>query len=317
MRGSSGERAGMAAGHFHQLSLCALRGRLAVLRPLGLLLPAQPRPFLLGVRQAGGDSSLEGNRFYEKYQHKIQELRKFNPDIFEARIEKTGEVKKQPVGNSKQAEFVRLIEEKFQELTAKDSTKRFTKNKTLDSIINVEMVKQKKPEEIKQIWKQYFSGEDTVYAVIPGNTFDVMWKRIQSCPSFLYVLPRKEGYEFFVGQWSGAELHFTSLINIQTQGEAATSQLILYHYAELQEDKGIVLMTAEMDSKFLSVPEAQCLASQVQLFYATDRQEIYGLVETFNHRPDEFKYMSVIAELEQSRLGAELRSQQEPPASTV
>lgn len=32
---------------------------------------------------------------------------------------------------------------------------------------------------------------------------------------FLYALPRKEGYEFFVGQWSGAELHFTSLINIQ------------------------------------------------------------------------------------------------------
>lgn len=42
-----------------------------------------------------------------------------------------------------------------------------------------------------------------------------------------------------------------SLYFLQTQGEAATSQLILYHYAELQEDKGIVLMTAEMDSKFL------------------------------------------------------------------
>lgn len=35
---------------------------------------------------------------------------------------------------------------------------------------------------------------------------------------FLYALPRKEGYEFFVGQWSGTELHFTSLINIQVSG---------------------------------------------------------------------------------------------------
>ncbi len=34
-------------------------------------------------------------------------------------------------------------------------------------------------------------------------------------------------------------------------GENAPSQLILYHYTDLQKDKGIVLMTAEMDSKFV------------------------------------------------------------------
>ncbi len=32
---------------------------------------------------------------------------------------------------------------------------------------------------------------------------------------FLYALPQKEGYEFFLGQWAGHELHFTSLINVQ------------------------------------------------------------------------------------------------------
>lgn len=58
------------------------------------------------------------------------------------------------------------------------------------------------------------------------------------------------------------------------------------------------------------VHEAQCLANQVQLFYATDRSETYELVETFNHRPNEFKYMSVIAELEQSGLGKALRPSQ-------
>lgn len=34
-------------------------------------------------------------------------------------------------------------------------------------------------------------------------------------------------------------------------GENAPSQLILYHYTDLQKDKGIVLMTAEMDIKFV------------------------------------------------------------------
>ncbi|KFP26521.1 ATP synthase mitochondrial F1 complex assembly factor 1, partial [Colius striatus] len=253
------------------------------------------------------EAALEENPFYDKYRHKIQELRRSSPDVFESRMEKRNEVKKQPVGYSNQGEFIRCMEEKAKGLGTKTSKGGFTKDKTLDSILNVEMVKEKSAEEIKQIWSQYFSAKDTVYAVIPAEKFDLIQKRAQQCPSFLYALPRKEGYEFFVGQWSGTELHFTSLINVQTQGEAAPSQLVLYHYPELQKEKGIVLMTAEMDSKFLAVHEAQCLANQLQLFYATDRSQTYELVETFNHRSSEFKYMSVIAELEQSGLGRELR----------
>ncbi|XP_054141681.1 ATP synthase mitochondrial F1 complex assembly factor 1 [Melozone crissalis] len=288
----------------------ALRSR-AALRPLGLLAP--PARGVLGpaagsgTAAGSGEAALEENPFYGKYRHKIHELRRSNPDVFESRMEKRSEVKKQPVGHSKQGEFIRCMEEKAESLGSKTSKGGFTKDKTLDSILNVEMVKEKSAEEITQIWNQYFSAKDTVYAVIPADKFDLMWKRAQKCPSFLYALPRKEGYEFFVGQWSGTELHFTSLINVQTQGETAPSQLVLYHYPDLQKEKGIVLMTAEMDSKFLVVQDAQCLANQVQLFYATDHSETYGLVETFNHRSSEFKYMAVIAELEQSGLGRELR----------
>ncbi|NXN92186.1 ATPF1 factor, partial [Rhinopomastus cyanomelas] len=290
----------------------ALRSRSA-LRPLGLLLPPSRGWAGPGSGQGSEEAALEENPFYGKYRHKIQELRRSSPDVFESRMEKRNEVKKQPVGYSRQGEFIKCMEEKARPIFflinryTKTLKGGFTKDKTLDSVLNVEMVKEKSPEEIKQIWNQYFSAKDTVYAVIPAEKFDLIWKRVQKCPSFLYALPRKEGYEFFVGQWSGTELHFTSLINIQTQGENAPSQLVLYHYPELQKDKGIVLMTSEMDSKFLMVHEAQCLANQVQLFYATDRSETYKLVETFNHRSNEFKYMSVIAELEQSGLGRELR----------
>lgn len=51
---------------------------------------------------------------------------------------------------------------------------------------------------------------------------------------------------------------------------------------------------------FQTVHQAQCLANQVQLFYGTQRLETFQLVENFNHQPEEFKHMSVIAELEQS-----------------
>ncbi|XP_063316885.1 ATP synthase mitochondrial F1 complex assembly factor 1 isoform X2 [Pelmatolapia mariae] len=179
----------------------------------------------------------------------------------------------------------------------------FTKNKTLGSILNLEMIKDKTGEEIAELWMKYYSTKDTVSAVIPTQIYEMIFSRSKSCPMFLYALPQKEGYEFFVGQWSRHELHFTSLINVQTLGENAPSQLILYHYPDLKEEKGIVLMTAEMDPKFITVHQAQCLANQVQLFYGTQRRETYRLVEVFNHHPAEFKHMSVIAELEQSGLG--------------
>lgn len=48
--------------------------------------------------------------------------------------------------------------------------------KTLSSVFNVEMVKDKTAEEIKQIWQQYFSAKDTVYAVIPVSNLKGRWK---------------------------------------------------------------------------------------------------------------------------------------------
>ncbi|XP_049630874.1 ATP synthase mitochondrial F1 complex assembly factor 1 [Suncus etruscus] len=296
--------------------LCAVRSRAL---GLGFVSPAQLRVFPVrpgssrspgGSDDGGVGAELEANPFYDRYRDKIQQLRRSDPAAFESRLEKRSEFRKQPVGHSKQGDFIKCMEQKADASGKQSMSRGFTKDKTLSSIFNIEMVKDKTAEEIKQIWQQYFAAKDTVFAVIPKEKFDLIWNRAQSCPTFLCALPRREGYEFYVGQWTGTELHFTALINIQTRGEAAASQLILYHYPELKEEKGIVLMTAEMDSTFLNVAEAQCIANQVQLFYATSRKETYGLVETFNFRPNEFKYMSVIAELEQSGLGAQLKSAQ-------
>ncbi|XP_007541096.1 ATP synthase mitochondrial F1 complex assembly factor 1 [Poecilia formosa] len=287
---------------------CLYRGMLAV-RATGTrtlipgLVPQQFRAF--SVRK---DPELGENPFYSKYQDKIQKLRSAKPQEYKERLEKRHEAKKDVLGHSKQAEFIRVMEQEFEKrdkmASGDGASGAFTKNKTLGSILNLEMIKDKTGEEISQLWMQFYSTKDTISAAIPSQMYEVIFSRSKSCPMFLYALPQKEGYEFFVGQWSRHELHFTSLINIQTLGENAPSQLILYHYPELKEEKGVVLMTAEMDPKFITVHQAQCLANQVQLFYGTQRQETYRLVEMFNHQPEDFKHMSVIAELEQSGLGS-------------
>uniref|UniRef100_A0A8C0NY82 ATP synthase mitochondrial F1 complex assembly factor 1 n=2 Tax=Canis lupus familiaris TaxID=9615 RepID=A0A8C0NY82_CANLF len=224
--------------------LCAVRSRAL---GLGLVSAAQLRVFPVrrgsGRADGGGvGAELEANPFYDRYRDKIQQLRRSDPAAFESRLEKRIEFRKQPVGHSKQGDFIRCVEQKTDTLGKQPVSRGFTKDKTLSSIFNIEMVKDKTAEEIRQIWQQYFAAKDTVYAVIPEEKFDLIWTRAQSCPT--------------------------------------------------------------------NVAEAQCIANQVQLFYATDRKETYGLVETFNFRPNEFKYMSVIAELEQSGLGAELKCAQ-------
>ncbi|XP_044129516.1 ATP synthase mitochondrial F1 complex assembly factor 1-like [Bufo gargarizans] len=265
--------------------LLAVRSRVAGPVALGLV-SSQLRTF--SVRK---EREMEENPFYGKYKEKIEELRRSDPGAFDARMEKRKEVRKQPLGSSDRPAGAEVNLGSVRESSPK--------NKTLNSLLNMEMVKDKSAEDIAQIWTQYFAKQDTVFAVIPGEAFDLICRRSQCCPSFLYSLPRKEGYEFYVGQWSGAELHFTTLINIQTKGDSAPSHLILHHYSELRANKGIVLMTAERDPKYLNVQEAQCLANQVQLFYAGDQ---FHLVEIFNHSPSDFKYMAVVSALEQSRV---------------
>ncbi|KAG8555108.1 hypothetical protein GDO81_017589 [Engystomops pustulosus] len=282
---------GMMAAAVRQMSLgyrglLAVRSRTAGPVALGCV-SSQLRAFSMKK-----DPELEENPYYSKYRDKIQDLRRSDPAEFDARMEKRKEVLQRPVGSSPQAQYVRAVEEK---VTSGSVMEGFTKNKTLNSLLNIELVKDKSAEEITQIWSKFFSARDAVYAVIPGDVYDLIQSRSERCPSFLYALPRAEGYEFFVGQWSGPELHFTALINIQTAGDSAPSQLILYHYSELRADKGIVLMMAECDSKHLGVQEAQCLANQVQLFYSGDQ---FNMVETFNHNPSDFKYMTVVSALQ-------------------
>ncbi|XP_046906315.1 ATP synthase mitochondrial F1 complex assembly factor 1 [Hypomesus transpacificus] len=282
---------------------CLYRGMLAV-RATGIrpfipgLVPSQFRAF--SVKR---EPDLEDNPYYNKYQEKINKLRRAKPQEFKTRLQKRDEVRKEPLGHSKQAEFIKLMEDELEKRDKQPAGSGFTKDKSLGSIINLELIKDNSGDEIGEIWMRYHATKDTISAVIPDEIFELMFNRAKTCPTFLYALPQKEGYEFFLGQWSGYQFHFTSLINVQTMGENAPSQLILYHYPDLQKDKGIVLMTAEMDPKFITVHQAQCLANQLQLFYATKRQETFQLVESFNHKPADFRHMSVIAELELSGIG--------------
>uniref|UniRef100_UPI00358E2D3A ATP synthase mitochondrial F1 complex assembly factor 1 isoform X2 n=1 Tax=Myxine glutinosa TaxID=7769 RepID=UPI00358E2D3A len=188
--------------------------------------------------------------------------------------------------------------------------------KSLASVMKLELVRGKDPEEIAKIWTQYFSSRPSVSGVVPGNTFSKMLGRARQCPLFAYVLPRSDGYEFFVGQWDDLQVHFTSLINVQRMGENAPTQLSLQHFDELQKEKRIVLMAADVNPHFMTLMEARCLVNQVQMFYgeddsgqeagdanqATSSSGLFSLVQEFTFNPSTFQHQSVIAALQERGL---------------
>ncbi len=64
-------------------------------------------------------------------------------------------------------------------------------------------------------------------------------------------LPRTDGYEFFFMQFEGNTFHFTPLILYQTHKESAPVALKLINYVDLKQDKDLVLLRGEYDSKCL------------------------------------------------------------------
>ncbi|CAG2058707.1 unnamed protein product [Timema podura] len=80
--------------------------------------------------------------------------------------------------------------------------------------------------------------------------------------------------------------------------ENAPECLSMVHFPDLKEEKGIVLMHGEFDKNIINSKEAQCLANQLQMYYAQDNEKKLKLLERFTKYPNTFKHMDLIAELE-------------------
>lgn len=57
-------------------------------------------------------------------------------------------------------------------------------------------------------------------------------------------------------------------------------------------------MRGQYDKNVLNAKEAQCLANQLQLYYSQNDPEKVKLLERFTKKPDEFKHMDLIKQIE-------------------
>jgi len=236
---------------------------------------------------------LQKNPFFDKYAEKIAKLQKKNPEEFLARIEATAG-KSQPG----QAKDFSLPGAAKQSLTGEEEPA--AKQKSLDSIVKLELLAQKTAPEIEEIWCNHFSHKDCVSAVIPAKTFTTMQERFAQFNTFLFPLPRDQGYEFIVVQFLGNEAHFTTLINYQAHKENAPECLNMIHYPDLAESKGIVLMVGEYDKDVLTRSEARGLVVQTIQYYgwAGLDDKKFGHLFRFTYETEDFNHLDLIQEIE-------------------
>lgn len=240
---------------------------------------------------------LQKNPYFDKYAEKIAKFQKTSPDEFLQRIE--NEEKKLEEKKAKQEQ-----QYKFYQSQAKPQLdlNNQPKQVQLNNIMKVDMIQDKSKEEIMDIWKDYHKQKDCISGVLTPEQFDKMFELGKQYPTFLLPLPREHGYEFIVMQFYGTEIHMTPLLWYQAHKENAPECLSMVYYTELKESKGIVLMRGEFDTKCIGVQEAQCLANELQLYYSTDNPERLRLLDAFTRKPDEFKHMDLIAQLETIQL---------------
>jgi len=231
---------------------------------------------------------LQKNPYYEKYAEKIAKMQKTSPEEFLCRLAAQEEVKKNAL--SKPKDFSMPSQ-------PKTPTMKAAQNKTLEKVMKVELLADKTPEEISAIWTEYWKHKDAISAAIPLETYNIMKKRFEEFNTFLFPLPRDQGYEFIMVQFEGQEAHFSTLINFQAHKENAPECLGMMHYTELAESKGLVLMVGEYDNKVLDPKEAKCLADLVEIYYSRPTESKLELLRKFTGSPHLFNHMDLINEL--------------------
>lgn len=238
---------------------------------------------------------LKNNPYFDKYAEKIAVLQQISPEEFKSRLETRIEKKKPKADKEiKERGFSVASQRGKPDITNNP----FTKPKLLNDVMKVELLQDKTSDEIKQIWLDYHKDKDVIVSVVPKDIYETLHQRGLEFPTFILPVPRSQGYEFIMCQFVAHEVHFTPLIAFQTHKENAPECLTITFYPDLQDSKGIVLMKGEYDPDILNAQEAQCLANELQLFYAQNNEGRLKLLQKFTYSPNEFHHMDLISEVE-------------------
>lgn len=102
--------------------------------------------------------------------------------------------------------------------------------------MKIDLVKDKDASEIKAIWEEYHKNKEVISATIPLEVYESIRERLQQFPTFLFPLPRSQGYEFVLCQSQGHAVHFTPLLAYQVYYTLVHLLMSIQHVNELTQN---------------------------------------------------------------------------------
>lgn len=205
----------------------------------------------------------------------------------------------------------------------------------LSAFMKLEKIGRESPENIGKLWTAYHIMKNKISAVVPAATYAQMVETANSFPQFVLPLPRtvtiageksqvESGYEVYYLQWiplpkpAGTSSNapapmavlFTPLAEYKLRQEYAQPTLVLTHYTDLMESKGIVLLRGDITESdggkaHIQQKDAQLLTLGLQRFYHIDwalegldndeqADRRRALLRAFYERPTEFRLEELI-----------------------
>ncbi|KAJ3112932.1 hypothetical protein HDU96_004000 [Phlyctochytrium bullatum] len=165
--------------------------------------------------------------------------------------------------------------------------------KGLNKFVKVELLENETPERIGEIWNQYHMEKTgSISGVMTLDFYRQLRERTAEYPVFVLPIPRDSGYEVFFMQAINNSILFTPLLEYKAKQEHARPYLVITHYDELADAKGIVLMHGEILGKALNAEDAKLLVYMSQRFYVTGSSKKKQLVETFHKNPAAFNFQT-------------------------
>ncbi|KAJ4976314.1 hypothetical protein NE237_001420 [Protea cynaroides] len=170
-------------------------------------------------------------------------------------------------------------------------------HKPLNSIMDIERVKNRSSEDLISIWDDYHLGRGHIGTTMKANLYHLLEQRALSCRHFVIPLWKGSGFTTMFVQVLLPHMLFTGLEDYKARGTQAAPYFTMSYYTEFADSKDLVLIRGDVvfTSK-LSDSEAKWLSETTQTFYLNDDR--YKLVERFNRETHEFEFNDVLRALE-------------------
>nr|POF20726.1 isoform 3 of atp synthase mitochondrial f1 complex assembly factor 1 [Quercus suber] len=170
-------------------------------------------------------------------------------------------------------------------------------HKPLDSIMDIQRVKDRSPEDIASAWDDYHLGRGHIGASLKAKLYYLLEQRAADCRYFVIPLWRGSGYTTMFAQVQMPHILFTGLEDYKARGTQSAPYFTVSYYNEFAESKDLVLIRGDVvfTSK-ISDTEAKWLLETTQSFYLNDVR--YKLVERVNKETHDFEFKDVLQALD-------------------